>query len=90
MRLNHTIMPSFHWSKGEQFWKKVDFGLKFCSRIEMQFRKRKNSLIKSDITGYVNATGGYIKTFKPLVPVIIAKKNTLFRSELKLTLIVWS
>jgi hypothetical protein len=42
----------------------------------MKCGKWKKLLIKNNITGYIDATGGEVKAFEAFVNVTIANKNT--------------
>jgi hypothetical protein len=54
----------------------------------MEFSKRKNILIKDNIFENINPTSRNIEALKAFMHITIAKKNTFFESEFKLSLVV--
>ena len=56
----------------------------------MEASKRKNILIENDISGYIDTTSRYIKTFKTFVKIAVPKKSTLLRPVLKFVIVIGS
>ena len=59
----------------------IDFFKKFVTSISMEFRKRKNMLIKYDISWDVDTASGYIKTFEAFVHITVRQKTHTFWNE---------
>jgi hypothetical protein len=58
--------------------------------IGIEFRERKYSFIKGDITRYVDVSGSRFKTLEPFVKDAIPQEDTSLRAKLEFVGIIWT
>jgi hypothetical protein len=70
------------------FGKKKNFRSKPSASVWIETRKRKDFLIKNNISGDIDPTSGNIETLDSFVARTVAKEDTLFGAKSKFALIV--